>query len=72
MLSKKTTPLKACLGYMLEQLNKNNISNLIVGISCLNNLKRDIRFLPKSNYTPLKKDFNLEDEEILNPSLWRL
>ena len=56
---------------MLEQLNKNNISNLIVGISCLNNLKEILDFA-KSNYTPLKKDFNLEDEEILNPSLWRL
>ncbi len=71
ILNKKTTPFKACLGYMLEQLNKNNISNLIVGISCLNNLKEILDFA-KSNYTPLEKDFNLEDEEILNPSLWRL
>ena len=68
---KNVSPLALCLMYMINQVNLNNISHFIVGINSKKNLEEIIEIIKEPVFDNIKS-FNIKDENLLNPQLWRV
>lgn len=65
------SPLSACLMYMMKQVNLDNISHFIVGINSNKNLLDIIEIINQPILDDFKS-FDIKDENLLNPTLWKI
>ena len=68
---KKLSPLSVCLRFILKQIIDENISHFIVGINESNHLEEIIREIKATNILDINS-FDLSDEDLLNPHLWKI
>lgn len=65
------SPLSACLMYMMKQVSLDNISHFIVGINSNKNLLDIIEIINQPILGDFKT-FDIKDENLLNPYLWKI